>query len=87
MISLHHSDDRLYSFCNLSPHVAALDFMDSQTTIAFIFAYFRYNDFFGFNVKCNDFVDIISKYTIEQNIKFGKNNENIIAFNGERCIK
>ena len=51
--------------------------MDAETTIEVICGYFRANGFFEYNVKCDDFAKIISKYIIEPDIQFGNNIENI----------
>ena len=57
-----------------------MDFLNNSTTIALIFGYLRINLVERLNVKVDDFVDVISKYIIEQKIKINKNYQNITIF-------
>ena len=60
------------------------DFMSAGTTTAVIFGYFRKQRFLTYNIKCDDFVSIISKYLIYPIIKIGKNNQTINAFDSKK---
>ena len=54
--------------------------LTESTTIAVIIGYFRKHGFFYYNVKIDDFVNIISNYLLEMQLIFSNNNKNDIVF-------
>ena len=65
-------------------NVDPFDFMTHEATVAVIFGYFRRNQFLNYSIRCNDFVDIISKYINANNTtKFGADNKIINLLNGK----
>ena len=60
------------------------DFMTRDEILVVVFGYFRDVGFLDYNVKSDDFVNIVSKYITEKSIKIGnpENNIRINAFKG-----
>ena len=80
--SLHY--DYLQTLSTQSYHLQTND-----TTIELLcYGYFRVNGFFRYNIKLDDFINIISNYINEFSVKFGKDLINIDTFfkNGFRAI-
>ena len=55
--------------------------MTRASTIALVFGYTRKHWHLEYNVKLDDFVNVISKYLAAPQIKVGKYHQNIDAFN------
>ena len=59
-----------------------LGVMSGNSIGLLVFGYFRIQRFFEHNVRCDDFINIISKYITEKKIKIGNNNTNVDVFDG-----
>ena len=80
------SSTQLEGFSSPLPN---FEFMNRHTAVTLAFGYFRLNDFFGYNVKCDDFISIISKYiisTAQSTIKLKFKQNDPINLRGELVL-
>ena len=64
----------------VSSSVYPFEFMEHDALVTAISGYFRKCGFVEYNVKIDDFVDIISKYMAEKTIRIDNNHNKINSF-------